>query len=129
MRETKIQAEIMRRVGMERDIRIFRNQVGVGWVGRILRYDAKTNVVVLQHAQRVTMGLTTGSSDLIGWRRRIITQGDVGTPFAQFLGIEVKTENGIVKPGQQNWRDRVVEYGGIAIVARSAEDAVNQLEL
>ncbi|MCC7375401.1 MAG: VRR-NUC domain-containing protein [Verrucomicrobiales bacterium] len=119
----------MRRVGAEPDIRIFRNQVGVGWVGRVLRYDAKTNVVVLQHAQRVTMGLTTGSSDLIGWKRRIITPGDVGNLFAQFLGIEVKTETGAVKPGQENWRNRVIACGGIAIVARSAEDAVYQLEL
>ena len=68
-----------------------------------------------------------GGADLIGWRSIVITQQHVGMTLAQFLSIEVK------KPGartdkdraenQANWRTQVNAAGGIAIEARSVQDA------
>lgn len=64
-----------------------------------------------------------GSSDLIGFKKVVITQNMIGTTIAQFLAIEVKTENDTLKPDQQTFMDAVNDAGGIAGVARSPEDA------
>ena len=90
--------------------RLFRNQVGQYKLadGRFLR-----------------SGLCVGSSDLIGWKTVRITQDMVGMDIAQFVAMEVKTPTGKLKPEQENFLKVVRESGGIAIVARSADDLTN----
>jgi hypothetical protein len=74
------------------------------------------NNVGVDTAKGVRYGLAVGSADLIGI-----------APGGRFLSVEVKTRTGRVRPGQQLWMELVRARGGIAIVARSADDAVAQL--
>lgn len=128
MSERTIQAEVMRTIGSMPDVRVFRNQVGVGWVGKIRAHDVHNQTVILENAHRVTMGLHVGSSDLIGWRRRIIVPSDVGMTFAQFLCVEVKSNKGRLSEDQEHWLTTVNKCGGLAFETRSANEAYNLLK-
>jgi hypothetical protein len=90
--------------------RVFRNNVGVAFQpnGQVIRY-----------------GLHTGSSDLIGWHSKVVTQDMVGKPVAVFLAIETKTKTGAVTKDQKNFLKQVDEAGGIAILARTSDDLIN----
>ena len=94
----------------ELDYRVFRNNVGVAFQpnGQVIRY-----------------GLHTGSSDLIGWYSKVVTQDMVGKPVAVFLAIETKTKKGSVTKEQKNFLKQVDEAGGIAIIARNPDDLIN----
>lgn len=122
MTESELQALILRAAGGLPHVRVFRNQVGEGYVGKALR-DAEG--VFLRDARHVRMGLFPGSGDLIGWRTLRVTPDMVGTSIAQFLSIEVKTPTGKVRPDQSNWLAQVNQAGGHAIIARSIIDAAN----
>lgn len=63
-----------------------------------------------------------GGSDLIGWTPVTVTQDMVGRQVAVFTGIEVKKPGGRITPAQQQFIDVVTKAGGIAGVARSADD-------
>ena len=117
MTESELQALILRAAGSKPHVRVFRNQVGEGYVGQALR---DPEGVFLRDARHVRMGLFPGSGDLIGWRT--VT---VGKPIAQFLSIEIKTKPGRVRPDQQNWLDQITTAGGHAIIARSVSDTDN----
>ena len=75
------------------------------------------------------MGLHVGSADLIGWQTRIIQPEDVGKTFAQFLSVEVKTMKGCIRPEQLHWQSVVNQRGGVAIIVRSPEEALNYLDV
>lgn len=70
-----------------------------------------------------------GGSDLLGWRTVTITPEMVGQSLAVFAAIEVKTERGKLTQEQANFIERVQQYGGLAGVARSTEDARGILRL
>ena len=101
MTESQIQASIHRTLASRPDVRLFRNHVG-----KVRDADGRWH----------TFGLAAGSADLIGWVR------------GRFLSIEVKSATGRVRPDQQTWMNVVNAHGGIAFVARSAEEAVQLLE-
>ena len=119
MTESELQALILRAAGSKPHVRVFRNQVGEGYVGQALR---DPEGVFLRDARHVRMGLFPGSGDLIGWRTVTVTPDMVGKPIAQFLSIEVKTPTGRVRPDQSNWLEQVNLHGGHAIIARSVSD-------
>lgn len=91
--------------------RLFRNNVGVA------RY-------IDRHANRrmVRYGLGPDSPDLVGWRPVEITEEMVGQTIAQFTAVEVKTQTGKLRANQKRWLAAVEAAGGVAIVARGAED-------
>ena len=120
--ESELQALILRAAGSKPHVRVFRNQVGEGYVGKALR---DPEGVFLMDARHVRMGLFPGSGDLIGWRTLTVTPDMVGKPIAQFLSIEVKTPTGRVRPDQINWLDQINAAGGLAIIARSITDTDN----
>ena len=122
MTESELQALILRAAGSKRHIRLFRNQVGEGYVGKALR---DPEGVFLADARHVRMGLFPGSGDLIGWRTVTITEDMIGASVAQFLSIEIKTATGKVKPEQLNWMEQINMAGGHAIIARSVSDTDN----
>jgi len=62
----------------------------------------------------VRYGLCKGSADIIGI-----------APDGRFLAVECKTATGRVRPEQVQFLDAVRKAGGLAGVARSADDAVN----
>lgn len=130
--ESEIQNEILRECGRG-DVRLFRNNVGQGWVGRSERVTADglrschAGDVIVRAARPLHAGLCNGSSDLIGWRTVEITPEMVGQRIAVFAAIEVKTKRGTVDDDQQNFVDTVTRAGGIAAVARSADEAAAAL--
>ena len=111
--------------------RLFRVNVGVAWAGKgEPRRVSKPGMVLMQPgdvllrgAQPIRMGLCVGSSDIIGWRSRVMQPEDVGARVAIFTAIEVKAAKGRVTPEQQTFIDAVQAAGGIAGVARSEDDA------
>jgi hypothetical protein len=108
MSEAKIQNQILSAIGSRPDCRLFRNHVGR---------------VQDQYARWHTFGLCPGSADLIGWRAVAITPEHVGQTLAVFLSIEVKTDKGKPSTEQLRWQKVVKQHGGIAMIARSVEDA------
>jgi hypothetical protein len=68
--------------------------------------------------------MVDGSADWIGYRSLTITADMVGTRIAQFVAIEAKRPKGGVLSEDQKAFIRAVNYaGGVAGVARNAEDA------
>ena len=94
---------------------VFRANCGQLWTGDVVSNDGMGNVV-LANARPVRTGLPNGFSDLFGWVRR--------NGIAQFLAIECKSENGRVSDEQAHFLSVVSAAGGLAGVARSADDAL-----
>lgn len=65
-----------------------------------------------------------GGSDLIGWTSKTVTQDMVGSKVAIFTAVEVKTAKGRATEAQLNFIEQVKQAGGIAGIARSADDAL-----
>lgn len=130
--ESQIQNRILLECGRG-DTRLFRQNVGQGWVGKSKRYDRRETVtvepgdVVVRKARPLHAGLCEGSPDLIGWRTVEVTPEMVGQRLAVFAGIEVKSDTGRPTPEQLKFLDAVREAGGVACVARSVEDAQRAL--
>lgn len=82
------------------------------------------NITRLLGGARVAFGLHTGSPDLVGWKAVRISQSHVGKTLAVFVGIEVKSESGRLRPEQEHFLARLKKDGALSGVARSVEDAV-----
>jgi len=111
------------------NVRLFRNSVGIGWIGKTERVTRPTQVminpgdVVIRKARALHAGLTEGSGDLIGWKSETIRPEHVGQTWAVFASVEGKQGSDRLRPAQTIWRDQVRAAGGIADVARSPEEA------
>lgn len=75
-----------------------------------------------------------GSADWIGWQRVVVTPEMVGQRVAVFVGIEAKREKepdgtggGVVSKDQERFLNALTDAGGIAGVARNAQDAEDVL--
>lgn len=118
MKELLIQNQI--RLNLPSNVRMFRNNVGLGWTGK--SYRSKLGGIIIENPRPLHAGLCTGSSDLIGWTTIKITFDMIGTEIAVFTAIEVKTEKGKIKKEQINFIDQVKKSGGYASVIRSVDD-------
>lgn len=113
--------------------RLFRQNVGTGWVGESTRFSRASTVsvqqgdVLIRNARPLHAGLCEGSSDLIGWRTVEVTPKMVGQRLAVFAAVEVKSERGRPTTQQKAFITAVSRAGGIAGVARSVEDAEKML--
>jgi len=106
--------------------RLFRNNVGTAWMG-----DAQVLAngdVLIRKPRRVVFGLHKGSSDLIGWYTITVTPAMAGVRLAVFVACETKSLRGRAQVEQRNFLERVQESGGIAVLARSVEEANTKLE-
>lgn len=109
--------------------RLFRNNVGVGWIGKVEKPSRPIQVmiypgdVVIRKARPLHAGLCEGSGDLIGWESREIKPEHVGQTWAVFASLEAKEGAGRLSPSQRNFRDQVLAAGGIAGEVRSVEEA------
>ncbi len=134
MFETNLQKLIMLGVSKIGTTTIFRNNVGMGWIGKSKRISQPTNVklmpgdILIQNGRPLHAGLCEGSSDLVGWTERTVTPEMVGKKVAIFTAVEVKTDAGRVTAQQMNFISRVRQAGGIAGIARSPEEARNLIE-
>lgn len=111
-------------------VRLFRNSIGLGWVGKSWRCPKDGTVVTLQvgdvvvrKARPLHAGLLKGSGDLIGWVEREIRPEHVGQTWAVFVSLEDKGPGDRSDADQVNWRDQVRAAGGLAAEVRSVEDA------
>jgi hypothetical protein len=116
------------------DARLFRNNVALAWVGKLLRAPRPVQVtlnpsdILLRNARPLHAGLCEGSSDLIGWRTLTITPEMVGRRVAIFATVEVKTGTGRTTKQQKAWLKAVGDAGGIAVEARSRDEAMRGLD-
>jgi hypothetical protein len=118
MNEHDIQNLILRELSLNPGVRLFRNNVGQGWVGKMLEH--RNGVVVLDNARPLHAGLFNGSGDLIGWHSK--------NGVAKFVSLEVKTGRGRTRPEQQLWMDIVNKAGGVAGIVRSPLEALELLK-
>ena len=70
-----------------------------------------------------------GGSDLIGWTPVLITHEMVGSMLGVFTAIEVKAPRGRATAAQLNFIRQVQLGGGLAGIARSADDALAIIDL
>jgi len=124
-KENEVAAAVLRELGHQfpRD-RLFRNHVGGGWQGPgfTMRpgqtYVAQGGERLIQFPTFVEFGLCPGSGDFIGWHDLLITPGMIGKHVTQFLSVETKSAYGMAKKHQRNWRDQILQSGGIAMIVR-----------
>jgi len=124
MKEQNILQTILIHIGKIKGIRLFRNNTGMGWAGKVVTIPDSKDVLI-KDARPLNAGLTEGSSDLIGWKTITITPEMVGKEIAVFVAIEVKTDTGRPTEKQMNFIDAIKKSGGYAGVARSIQDAAN----
>ena len=83
-------------------------------------------------AVRVNAGMTVIQGE--GGKRRAVRGAPAGTAdilacwHGRYIAIECKTHRGKTTPAQDDFLNRVRAAGGIAIVARCAEDVEQMLE-
>lgn len=121
MFEKNIQNQVFVRLNSRRDMRVFRNNVGVGFIGKIIVED--NGKIILGNARRIRFGLHEGSADLIGWKSVTITPDMVGRQVAVFVSAEIKGPTGRMSDEQANWKNQVTAAGGIALEIRAVEQA------
>lgn len=121
MEESSVSKLIQLALGSIRGLTLFRNNVGMGWTGKMTKVGDK---VVLENARPLHAGLFKGSSDLIGWKTVVVTPAMLGKKVAIFTAIEVKrNKKGTASPEQVHFIETVRESGGIAGVAFDDESA------
>lgn len=91
---------------------VWRNETAGVWVGRVIHQEASS--VTLAGARMIQAGLCKGGADIIGV-----------APDGRFLAVEVKSKTGRASTQQLNFIDAVRHRGGIAGIARSAQEALN----
>ena len=108
--------------------RLFRNNVGQGWVGKSVHVRGRTTVtlddgdVVIKNARPLHSGLCVGSSDLIGWHPLVVTPEHIGSRLAIFTAVEGKFGRGQTTKEQAAFLHTVRASGGHGIIARSVDD-------
>lgn len=119
-KESEIQHLVRAALAKDTSVRLFRFQSGLFWQGKVVFEN--DNIVTLEHPRRVHVGFE-GLSDLDGWRSRLITEDMVGQEIAQFAAIEIKRPGEKPTDAQQSFLMQVRRMGGLAGIARSADDA------
>lgn len=123
MAESELYGQIMRALSRG-EVRLFRQQAGVFWNGKIVEKTATRLVLLNPRAVRIGV---PGICDLGGLVSRVITPDDIGRRVAIYVGIEGKTGRGRNTPDQENFQLMVRGLGGRAGVARNIEDAARIL--
>jgi len=126
MKEKKLQTEILKLIGSHPDFRLFRNHVGNGYTGTLIS-GFENGIITLANARRGQFGLCVGSGDLIGLQKITITEDMVGQEIARFISIEVKSENGKLKPEQKIWHDFINSFGGASHIVSHIDEAIGIL--
>ena len=99
LRHNKLLDDILFHIGSSKNIRL--------WV-RVVGFDEK---------RKIKYGIP-GESDLQG----------IIYPGGRMLSIEVKTGKGRLTGEQKRWRNMILKFGGIHIVARSVEEVLAELK-
>lgn len=108
--------------------RLFRNNTGQGWVGKVQRFPMATSVpiyptdVVIRNAKPLNAGLCKGSSDLIGWKSVTITPEMVGQKIAVFVAIEAKYGTTATTKEQTIFIDNINKAGGYGKIVHGVNE-------
>lgn len=121
MREADIMNDIRLHISQQRIGTLFRVNVGQAWTGNHIV--THPDHVAIYGARPFKTGLPVGFPDLFGFAPVIITPEMVGKTMAVFVGIEVKTPRGRIRPGQMNMIYYMAEHGCRVGVARNKLDA------
>ena len=119
--ENDIQSEVLREHRKLGNIRLFRNNVGKYWGGKLVKVDGAFTILKHSTPRPIECGLKVGSSDLIGWKTVTVTPEMVGKKIAVFASAELKTAKGRPSKDQENWIKAVNLSGGIAGIVRSMD--------
>jgi hypothetical protein len=125
-RESPTLRSVLLEIGGRPDVRVFRNNVALAWVGEVNRL--KDGSILLRNPRPLHAGLCVGSSDCIGLQRVLITPAMVGSSLARFVAIETKSDRGTADEKQKRFLAMVSSFGGVAVVARSVADAQAALD-
>jgi hypothetical protein len=110
----------------KRGWRLFKNAIGLGFVGRVSEEYESTagHVVELIGARRVKFGVCNpGGFDALGWQTVRVTPDMVGMRLAVFVAVDAKTQGyPDMSSDQKNFAREVVKAGGVAIVSRRRPD-------
>jgi VRR-NUC domain len=117
--ESELYAQILKAVSTG-NTRLFRQQSGQFWTGRVLEHSHDR--VVLAHPRIVRVG-ALGMSDLGGVTSVIITPDMVGHRVGIDVQIEVKSKSGRISSEQQAYIDVMRQLGSRAGTARSVDEA------
>lgn len=130
--ETALLKQIMLALGCQSDLRIWRHNTGRLWSGSQFIEPARNQIIkdsrgrvqkleitdiIIKNPRPVSFGCP-GSGDLIG----------ILAPKGKFISIEVKTSNGKQSQQQKNFEKMIKQFGGHYIVARSADEALEQID-
>ena len=80
--------------------------------------------IVLSNWRRIQYGLDVGSSDLIGIKSIVVNPAMIDRRVAVFLSPEVKAPGKDLEDNQRDWKNMVVNMGGIAGAVHSPEEAL-----
>ena len=104
----------LRLKNLNKNERLFRCNVGMGWTGKVINKIG--NKIVLENP-RPYHGFPVGTPDLIGFTSVEITPDMIGKKIAVFTVEEIKTESyKKVTKEQKNFLKMVEDLGGIARV-------------
>lgn len=107
--------------------RLFRVNAGQGWTGRVVSH--VRGVLTLAGATPF-YGMPAGTPDMIGFDSVVITEEMVGKRVAIFVGAELKATRGDkLRPEQKNWRDLIVNMGGVHKEVRYDGEVIESSEL
>jgi len=110
----------------EMGARLFRQNVGMAWIGKARRISVNGSVnvkagdVIISNGRPFHAG-HKGMSDLGGWVPVVITPEMVGSTLAVYTQAEVKTTDRL-SPEQAQWLQIVQRFGGIAGEVRTYDD-------
>lgn len=149
--ERDIKREIMLELGSRPDITLWNQNVGLFYskptpkqLGAFFAAakGASTAGDLAKIVYRVLLGRpvkvgTPGMPDILGWWTREFTEVWTVNPdgfnpverrearrWARMFAIEVKTEEGRLRPEQEQWRDVFIRAGGLYVLARRVEDVL-----
>src|SRR5699024_3708913 len=126
MNESNLTKTILLKIGLTPGLRIFRNNVGTAWTGKVIQ--RSKNFITLADPRPLSGGLCKGSSDYIGWKAIELTPEMVGTKIAVFTALEFKVDSGRASKEQINFIKQVREAGGFAGIVKKPEDAEGLLK-
>lgn len=123
-KETPLMKKMLLKIGGMPGIRIFRNNVGLGYQGAIESIKHPVRVTI-KNFRCIKFGLLKGSGDFVGWKTVTVTPEMVGKKIAVFLSVEAKSETGKRSADQITWAENVQNSGGIAVFV----DDINKIEI
>lgn len=124
--EALLERQVLAALGRDPLVTLFKNECGEGFYGAVRPQLSKLLAGMTSHRDalaildrnRVHFGLHNGSADLIA----------VVGPRGRLVGIELKSDRGVLSADQERWLARMRELGAVAGVARTPGDAALLIE-